>query len=99
MAEQAPSIVKSTLTSYVNHGLTLLFAYLAQKGLRADSILTPENITILAAAVVTGGASVGMQVYRKLKTRRLVQAAIKALPGTLLEQVKTEAASMPLIAK
>lgn len=99
MTEQAPSIIKSTLISYVNHGLTILFAYLAQKGLRADGVLTPENITILAGAVVTGGLSLGMQVYRKLKTRRLVEAARQAEPGAPLELIKTEAASMPLIAK
>lgn len=99
MTEAAPSIVRGTLTAYANHGLTLLFVYLGQKGLRAEGVLTPENIAILSGSLVSGGASLAMQIYRKLKARRLVQAAIEAPAGTSLEVVKADAAALPLLVK
>jgi hypothetical protein len=97
MQEGTESITKKVLVAYVNHGFTLLFAYLTQKGLRADGVLTPENILILATGAVSGGLSLGMVIYRKLKARRLVEAARVAPAGVSLEVIKSDAAAMPLI--
>lgn len=90
-------ILKSTALSYVNHGLTLLFVYLSQKGLRADAILTEANILVLAGAVVTGAGSAVMIIVRKLKARNLVQAAREAEPGARMTEIKAAAAEMPLV--
>lgn len=90
-------IITSTLTAYFNHGLTALFLYLGQLGLRADSVLTPENIGILAAALVTAGLSLGMRLYRQKATHNLVEAARQAAPGTLFADIKADANAKPII--
>lgn len=88
-------ILKSTAISYVNHGLTLVFAYLAQHGLRQPEILTPENMLILAGAVVAGIVSLGMNVYRKAATHNVIEVARIAPAGTSIGVIKADAAELP----
>lgn len=90
-------IVKGTLVAYVNHGLTLLAVYLGQHGLRAEGILTPENLLILAAAIVTGALSLVMNRYRAKATHNLVEAARQAEPGTAMSVIKADAATKPIL--
>lgn len=98
MSTTSQEILRSTAVSYANHLLTALFLYLAQHGLRSES-LTEGNILILAGALVTGGASAGMVVYRKLVARRLLRAAQAATSGTSLARIQAEASTMPLTGK
>ncbi len=97
MALTAPDILKSAAVSYVLRGLTLLAAYLAQKGLRADDVLTPENLAILALALVTFGVDVFVVLYRKSKTHNLVQAAREAEPGASMSKVQAAADQKPVV--
>lgn len=99
LALTASDILKSSATAYATRGITLLAAYLAQKGLRSDDILTPENITILAGSVVAVGADLALTFYRKAKEKNLLQAARDAEPGARLSTIKADAESMPIIPK
>ena len=94
---QWDEIVKSSLVAYVNHGLTILFAWLAQKFAFNPEILSGENILILAGAIVTGALSVGMRLYRQKKTHNLVEAAREALPNAKFETIEAEADAKPII--
>ena len=97
MALTAPDILKSAATAYVLRGLTLLAAYLAQKGLRADDILTPENLAILALAAVTFAVDGFVVLYRKARQHNLVEAAKESGPGDSMGEIKAAAAQMSII--
>lgn len=90
-------IIKSTLIAYVNHGLTLVFALLAKKIAFSPEILSPDNILILAGAIVTAALSLGMRLYRQKVTHNLVEAAREAEPGTRFAEIKAEADQKPII--
>lgn len=92
-------IIRGTLTQYVNHGLTALALYLGQHGLRADSVLTPENILVLAAALVTGGISLTMSLYRSKANHNIITAARNTEPGTPFATIEREAAKLPIVGK
>lgn len=90
-------ILKGTATTYAIRLLTLLAAYLAQRGLLADDILSPGNIAILAGALVTGGIDLAVTLYRKKKVHNLVEAAREAEPGARFATIKAEAEAKPII--
>lgn len=88
-------IIKSSAISYVNHFLTLAFAYLTQHGLRQPEILNPANMLVLAGAIVAGLASLGMVIYRRATTHNVIETARNAPAGTSIGIIKTEAAELP----
>jgi hypothetical protein len=90
-------ILRGTITTYVLRGLTLLAAYLGQKGLRADDWLSPENLTILAAAIVTFGIDLTLTLYRKKYNHNVIEAARQAEPGTKFEDIKAAADQKPIV--
>lgn len=94
---QWDEIVKSSLVAYVNHGLTILFAYLAQKAAFSPSVLSSENILVLSGAIVTGALSLGMRLYRQKKTHNLVEAAREAHPEAGFAEIKADADAKPII--
>lgn len=94
---QWDEIVKSTAVEYVNHGLTLLAAYLATKIKFSPEILTPEHILVLASAIVTGVLSLAMKLYRQKKTHNLVEAAREAEPEARFAEIKAVADMKPII--
>lgn len=92
-------ILKGTITTYVLRGLTLLAAYLGQKGLRADDWLSPENLMVLAAAIVTFGIDVAVTLYRKKVNHNIIEAARATSPGTSFAKIEEKADDMPIIGK
>jgi hypothetical protein len=92
-------ILKSTAITYVNRGLTLLAVYLAQHGLRADSVLTSENLLILAGAIVTAGIDLAITLYRKKSNHNLIEAARFAPAGASMSVIKADAAALPIVGK
>lgn len=96
-AMQWDEIVKSSAVAYVNHGLTLLAAYLATKIEYSPEILSPEHLLVLSAAIVTGALSLAMRLYRQKKTHNLVEAAREASPKAGFAKIKAEADAKPII--
>src|SRR6266487_4523560 len=84
----ASDILKKILVNAINHGFTLLAAWLISKGIVSKDILTPENLAILAGGAVAGLISLFMVVYRRIKERYMVEAAKRAditTPNTIIE--------------
>jgi hypothetical protein len=65
--------------------------------LRADDVLTPENLLILAGAIVTGGTDLAVTLYRKKKTHNLVEAAREAEPGAKFAEIEKAAEKKAII--
>jgi hypothetical protein len=90
-------ILRGTAVTYVNRALTLLAVYLAQHGLRADTVLTPENILILAGAIVIAGIDLAVTLYRKKVNHNLIEAARNAEPGARFAEIKADAEALPIV--
>lgn len=76
------NILRKIAVNAVNHLLTLIAVWLIQKGIVSKDVLSPENIGILAAGAVAGGASLAMVVYRRIKERYILREAKAAAPFT-----------------
>lgn len=94
---QWDEIVKSTAVAYVNHGLTLLAGYVATKFKFQSDVLSPENLLVLAGAIVAGAASLAMRLYRQKAVHNLVESARHAEPGTPFRVIKEAADDLPIL--
>lgn len=92
----AREIIKAMVTSYATRVLTLLAAYLTAKGLSNPSF-SETNLTYLGSALGVGILDLGVLAVRKLREHRLIEAARIARANEPIENVKRDAANLPLL--
>lgn len=90
-------ILRGVATSYVNHGLTLLTAYLAQKLAFSPTLFSADNLLVLSGALVTGALSLAMLLYRKKLNHNIITAARSTEPGTPFTDIQDVADTLPII--
>ncbi len=82
------TVLKDILIGLIRYALMTIFGILLAKGYVSEDQLT-KAAPILAVVVIT----IGTMIFRKLKTRYRILAALRMSPDSTIEDVKEQAKS------